>query len=197
MQSYKKQQGFTLIELLIALSISAVIAIASYQSIESMVNVKTSVSEHSEKIEKIQRVLWWMEQDIIQMAPRPIADELGSPQPALKYRSDTGIEFTRIAQFPAQNAQHGMLRVGYELNSGTLYRITWPVLDRAPDTQPLKTSILKNVNSFELALLDNNQQWNQAWPNQDSAINVLPRAVRITIEHEEYGKISRLFMGVG
>lgn len=58
------QQGFTLIELLVALSISAVIAVLSYQSIDSVVRVQSSFFEHNDRMTAIQRTVWWLEQDM-------------------------------------------------------------------------------------------------------------------------------------
>ncbi|WP_321325766.1 type II secretion system minor pseudopilin GspJ [Thiomicrorhabdus sp.] len=192
-----KQGGFTLIELLVALGVSAVIAVLSYQSIDSMVNVKTSVEEHSNQAEKLQRAMWWMEQDFVQLVPRPVEDELGSKIAAFKYRDDTGVELSRNAQFATPNANGGLLRVGYILENKVLYRLTWPVMDRAPDTKPKKVVLLKDVTGFDIELLSANNHWVQSWPASSQALSALPRAIKVTIEHKTLGKLSRLFLGVG
>lgn len=193
---YHAQKGFTLIELLIALGVSAVIAVLAYQSINSMVNVKSSVEQHGAENEKMQRAMWWMEQDFIQLAPRPIQDELGSAQAAFQYRQDTGVEFTRIAQYVTPNASGGLLRVGYRLDNGNLYRLTWPVLDRAQDTKPTKVKLLSNIVRFDIELLTANKAWVKEWPAENEALTTLPAISRVTIEHKTFGTITRLFMGV-
>ncbi|BCN94324.1 type II secretion system protein J [Thiomicrorhabdus immobilis] len=192
----KLQQGFTLIELLVALGVSAVIAVLAYQSIDSMVNVKTTVEQHSKQNENLQRAIWWMEQDFIQIVPRAIQDELGSRQAAFKYREDIGIEFTRIAQFPTPNASGGLLRVGYQLQDGILYRLTWPVLDRAQDTKPKKVELLTDIEGFDIELLTSSNEWVKDWPRANLGLTDLPRASRVTIKHKTLGTITRLFMGI-
>lgn len=192
----KAQQGFTLIELLVALGVSAVIAVLAYQSINSMVNVKASVEQHSTENEKLQRALWWMEQDFIQLAPRSIQDELGSPQAAFKYRQDIGVEFTRIAQYATPNASGGLLRVAYQLDNGDLYRLSWPVLDRAQDTKPTKVELLSDIKRFDVELLTAKKAWVKDWPRANQGLTDLPRISLITIEHKTFGTITRLFMGV-
>ncbi len=191
-----RQSGFTLIELLVALGVSAVIAVLAYQTINSMVDVKTSVDEHSLKTEKLQRSIWRMQQDLVQLAPRPVQDELGSELPAFQYREDTGLEFTRIAQFPTADASGGLIRVGYQLLNGDLYRLTWPVLDRAQDTQVNRVKLFENVTRFEIALLDDSHSWQSSWPLPNQSSAALPKLTRVTIDSEEYGTITRLFMGV-
>lgn len=192
-----KQGGFTLIELLVALGVSAVIAVLSYQAIDSMVNVKTSVEEHATQTEKLQRAMWWMEQDFIQLVPRPVEDELGSKIAAFKYRDDTGVEFSRNAQFATPNSNGGLLRVGYILENKVLYRLTWSVMDRAPDSKFKKVALLKDVTGFDIELLNANNQWVRSWPVSNQALNALPRAIKVTIAHKKLGTLSRLFLGVG
>jgi general secretion pathway protein J len=191
----KLQQGFTLIELLVALGVSAVIAVLAYQSINNMVNVKTTVDQHIDQTEKWQRTVWRIQQDLVQMAPRSIQDQLGSALPAFQYREDTGLEFTSIAQYPTLNANGGLVRVGYQLEDNTLFRLTWQVLDRAQDTEVQKVALLKGVNQFEVALLNKDNKWLQNWPAAGQDSDMLPRATRVNIEHQEFGTISRIFMG--
>ncbi|WP_040727431.1 type II secretion system minor pseudopilin GspJ [Thiomicrorhabdus sp. Kp2] len=192
----KQQQGFTLIELLVALGVSAVIAVLAYQSIDSMVNVKANVEEHASQTEILQRAVWWMEQDFIQLTPRPIQDELGSDLPAFQYRADTGIELSRIAQFPTPNSNGGLQRVGYVLDNSVLYRLTWPVMDRAPDTKPKKVVLLEDVSKLDVELLNASDKWVDSWPAPTQTLDELPKATRIVIEHKTLGTLSRLYMGV-
>ena len=190
------QAGFTLIELLIALSVSAVIAVLSYQAINSMVNVKSSVNSHAQESEQLQRIMWRMQQDLTQLAPRAVLDQLGSVIPAFQYREDTGLEFTRIAQFPTADATAGLLRVGYVLENETLYRLTWNVLDRAQDTEPKRVKLFDDVRRFEVAMLDSSNKWQTNWPMVPEFKTALPKVTQITIESEQFGTINRWFMGV-
>lgn len=189
------QSGFTLIELLIALAISAVIAVLGYQAVSSVVSVQTRTEAHAAKMEQLQRAVWWMEQDLIQLAPRTIQDGLGAVLPALQYRGDLGLEFTRIAEFPTPYGMGGLLRVAYQLDDGVLYRLVWPVLDRAPDTQPTRLPVLEGVQAFEVRLLNAQNEYVTNWPGEQQRLTDLPKLTEVRLEIEGMGEMTRLFMG--
>ena len=193
----KNQLGFTLIELLIALSVSAVISVLAYQAVSGALSLQTRTQAHASQMETLQRAMWWMEQDFIQLAPRTIGDGLGSVLPAFEYREDLGVEFTRIAEFPTPYGSGGLMRVAYQLDDGVLYRFVWPVLDRTPDTQPSRVAILQGVEAFEIRLMNNQNQYVQNWPSEDQARIALPKLTEVRIVLENRGEITRLFMGSG
>ncbi|MBN2865072.1 MAG: type II secretion system minor pseudopilin GspJ [Thiotrichales bacterium] len=194
-QRQQAQRGFTLIELLIALSISSVISVIAYQTVSSVVQVQTRTEAHTEQMETLQRAMWWMEQDFIQLAPRSIQDGLGSVLPAFQYREDLGVELTRIAEFPTPYGSGGLIRVAYQLEDETLYRLVWPVVDRAPDTQPTRTPILTGVERFEIRLMNMQDQFVNIWPNESQALSALPKLTEVRLQLAEMGEITRLFMG--
>ncbi|WP_373019689.1 type II secretion system minor pseudopilin GspJ [Thiomicrorhabdus sp.] len=193
--STSRQAGFTLIELLIALTISAVIAVLAYQTVSSVVTVQERTEDHAAKMEQLQRAIWWMEQDFIQLAPRTIQDGLGGVLPAFQYRRDLGVELTRIAEFPTPYGMGGLLRVAYRLEDGVLYRLVWPVLDRAPDTQPTKLPVLDHVERFEIRLLNANNEYVRSWPSEQQTLTALPRLTEVSLEIDGMGEMTRLFMG--
>lgn len=192
----KRQQGFTLIELLVALGVSAVIVVLAYQSISNLVNVKEVVAEHSQESQQLQKVIWTLQQDLTQMVGRSVQDELGQAIPALQYREDIGLELTRIAQYPTPNATGGLLRVAYQVDNGILYRLSWPVLDRAQDSEAKRVKLLTKVNEFNIRLLDSNNSWRTSWPQQAQALRELPVATEVSFTSAEHGEVKRLFMGV-
>lgn len=190
------QQGFTLIELLVALSISAVIAVLSYQSIDSVVRVQSSFFEHNDRMAAIQRTVWWLEQDVVQMAPRSVQDELGGRLPAFQYREDLGLELTRLAEFPTPFANAGLMRVGYYLDGEKLYRKVWPAVDRAADSEPVKLLLLGSVSRFSVRMLNQQNQWLENWPSIEDSITSLPNLVEVVIELKDKGTLTKLIKGV-
>ncbi|MDA3807480.1 MAG: type II secretion system minor pseudopilin GspJ [Thiomicrorhabdus sp.] len=190
------QRGFTLIELLVALSISGVIAVLSYQSIDSVVRVQSSFFEHNDRMTAIQRTVWWLEQDVTQMVPRSIQDELGGRVPAFQYREDLGLELTRLAEFPTPFANAGLMRVGYYLEAEKLYRKVWPVVDRAADSEPVKLLLLDSVRRFSLRVLNQQTQWVDAWPDTEGSVTSLPKLVEVVIELKDKGTLTKLIKGV-
>ncbi len=192
-----RQQGFTLIELLIAMTVAAVIAALSYQAVDQVVTTKQSSEENIERFQQVQRAIWWLEQDLTQLAPRAIKDGYGELLPAYQYTTGFGVEFTRIAVYPSPYGISGLVRVGYQLEGDVLYRVIWPVVDRAPDTQPIRLPVLDKVSFFEIRQLNNQNLWQLVWPDeQEQQITDLPVLTEVRIELEDLGEIRRLFPGV-
>ena len=190
------QQGFTLIELMVALSISAVIAVLSYQSIDSVVRVQSSFFEHNDRMTAIQRSVWWLEQDVVQMVPRSVQDELGGRLPAFQYRDDLGLELTRLAEFQTPFANAGLMRVGYYLDGEQFYRKVWPVVDRAADSEPVKLLLLDSVSRFSIRMLNQQNQWVENWPSTVDSLTGLPILVEVIIELKDKGTLTKLIKGV-
>lgn len=195
-QSIHRQRGFTLIELLIALSVSAVIAVVAYQTVSSVVTLQTRTEAHVDEMDQLQRAMWWMEQDFIQLAPRTVQDGLGGALPAFQYREDLGVEFSRLAEFVTPYGRGGVIRVAYQWQDETLYRLVWPVLDRAPDTQPTRLPILQGVEGFELRLMNTQDAYVESWPSDEQLLTALPKLTEVRLKLKGLGEITRLFMGV-
>jgi general secretion pathway protein J len=197
-----KQRGFTLIELLIAMAITAVLSVMAYQAIDSVVTTQTVVSAKQKQNLALQRAIWWLEQDVIQMAPRAVEDGLGAKQPALSYRQDLGFEMTRFSAGMTPLSASGLLRVGYVLEDRQLKRLIWPSVDRVSGMVPKKITLLDQVSQIQFRFLDQRNQWQQVWPKLSSDINegadliVLPKLVELTLNVEGVGVITRLLRGV-
>jgi general secretion pathway protein J len=200
-----RQRGFTLIEIIIAMAVFAVLSLITYGTLTSAMNVSNRTSVVSERLGDIQRIMMLMERDLIQMAPRPIVDELGNLQRAFVITEvpERSMEFTRGGyQNPARLQRSMLKRVAYELRDNKLYRKTWQVLDRATQTEPeFEESLLEDVMEFEVNVYV--EEWSEDWPPQMAGSTselppeALPRAVRVTMEIEDYGRFSISVPGAG
>ncbi|MDX1345652.1 MAG: type II secretion system minor pseudopilin GspJ [Sedimenticolaceae bacterium] len=198
-------RGFTLVEILIAMAIFTVISVITYTTLTSAINVSNHTSDVAKRLADIQRVLMLMERDLVQMAPRPVIDEYGEEQPAFLITdlSTEGFEFTRGGyQNPARLNRSLLKRVAYEIRNDELYRKTWQVLNRATQTEPeFEESLMKGVTRFEINAYD--EKWVEKWPpersdnQQEAGPDLLPRAVRIFMEVEDYGRFTVMIPGVG
>lgn len=189
------QSGFTVIELLVAMSISAIIAVLAYQSIAQVTQVTTRMDAKTADFAALQRAVWWMEQDFSQLTPRTVQDELGTNLPA--YLVQPGrLEMTRIALYPSPYGISGLVRVGYQVEDKHLYRLVWPVLDRAPNTEPQKIDILSGVTQFEIRQLNAAKTWQNNWPEEGQSALELPGLVEIRFNYEGFGEVRRLILGV-
>src|SRR6185312_16280855 len=70
-------RGFTLIELLVALFISALMFAMGYGAINQALQNRGSIRQHQEKLVALETTMQIMEQDFVQLAPRPVRQPVG------------------------------------------------------------------------------------------------------------------------
>jgi len=96
MRASPVMKGFTLLEVLIAVSITAMIGVASTQLLSNVIDSKQASEVRSEQLVSLQRFNMVVSRDIEQLINRSIRDEYGDKQASLLLDSgDFPIEFTR------------------------------------------------------------------------------------------------------
>jgi len=184
----RQQQGFTLIELMVATAISAVIAVLAYQSVSQVTTLKSQVMTQQQRLTELQRTHWQLQQDFMQMVPRPITDAMGTLLPAVVLQAGEEVSLSRLAEtsIPDLGQKTGLLRVDYRLEAGKLYRWVWPVLDRSPDSQPQKILLLTGVEDFKVQFFDAKQTPQTIWPPLSDAtalgLRALPLGVSVQLK---------------
>jgi general secretion pathway protein J len=160
-----------------------------------------------------------MEQDFVQVAPRPVRQAVGDEpaQPALAggalgtqaalSSSTTGappiVAFTRAGWANPKGLQRtGLQRVAYFLENGTLRREHWSVLDPTLASSTTRRELLTHVKAVTIRYMDVNHQWQEQWPpatnttlvNQalEATLRERPLAVEITLDTEDWGKVVRI-----
>lgn len=194
-------QGFTLLELLIAITIFAIIATFVYAGLNVVLDTKQQTEQHLERLSKLQLGLHLLQRDIEQAVNRPVRDQYGDSQSALKSGglSELLLELTRGGYAnPLKQSRSTLQRVGYQLEDDSLYRVIWPTLDRASESEPRRQRLFNEVESVEIVFYDQEMKKRNEWPYSQSGANsepspTLPKAVEIVIEFEKWGKIRRLF----
>ena len=192
-----KRQGFTLIELLVVLMIIAVMATASYEMLGTSMRLESRTQKHGQGLEQITRALHWLQQDAEQYIERPVRDELGEFEPSL-WLTHGRLSLTRLGWAnPLQEQRASVQRVTYQLVDGSLQRLSWRVLDRAQDSEPLRQTLMESVQGLEFALLSNSG-WHEQWPVPLSLLpgasnDGFPVALRIRLTSTQFGTIERLF----
>jgi len=142
-----------------------------------------------------------LEDDLSQARERSVRDVIGFTQPAFRGQpTDTraiaapSMEFTRggVLTFSA-GARSDLQRVAYRLVDGTLKRLTWPVLDQGPQTVPLETPLLNNVEEFRVRFYAPAGAWLDLWPAEGIG-ETLPRGVEVKVTLKGRGEFTRLFL---
>jgi general secretion pathway protein J len=218
----RRPRGFTLIELLVALFIAAVMFAIGYGAIRQALTSHESLKDKQANLLELQNAVRVMEQDFVQLAPRPVRQPVGNEpaQPAIAggapgtqsalnsaTSSTSGappiVAFTRAGWANPRGLQRtGLQRVAYFLENGTLRRENWSVLDPTLASTTTRRDLLTHVKAVTLRYLDVSHQWQEQWPPatnttligqfQEQMLRQRPLAVEITLDTEDWGRIVRI-----
>jgi general secretion pathway protein J len=206
--------GFTLLELLVAMFIAAVIFAMGYGAINQAVKSRVELQEQQAKLLELQTAVRTIEQDLVQLAPRPIREPVGTTanfQPALISSTTTQplLALTRAGWTNPTGLQRPALqRVAYYFENGTLRREYWTVLDPTQSSIPVRRDLLTHLKSVSLRFLDRGtgqitaqggtaQNWQPQWPPVMNNVGqnnnrYRPIAIEVTLETEDWGKVVRV-----
>lgn len=200
MRPQRRSGGFTLFELMVAIAIFAVLGVMTWSAMGSMVRQQQQASGAMERFREVQRGMTMLTRDLEQIRPRPVRGAShGDMRPALQGGDylEMPLELTRGGvRNPLSLPRPSLQRVGYRLEGGVLTRYSWPILDRAPDTQAITLPLLEDVTAFNMRFLGPEGEWQDIWPPASAGMNadpfLMPRAVEILIETEDWGQLRRL-----
>lgn len=191
--------GFTLLELLVAIGIFAIFSSLAYASLLRMLDTRDRLDREREFWRELALASARLEDDLATARPRSVRDVYGNPLPALRGRpvdpralGEPSLEFTRGGRpLLGADRRSDLQRVGYRLQDGTLWRLAWPDLDRAPASQPLATPLLEQVSELRLRFYAPGGGWVDQWP-PDGQPRMLPAAVELTFTLEGRGQFTRI-----
>jgi general secretion pathway protein J len=187
--------GFTLIELLVALVVFAALAAAAYGGLDQIARTRAALAAQQDRFAAIARTVSMLERDLRQAVDRSVTGNNGSTLPALIGNPDT-IELSRLGfANPLAEPRSNIERVVYALDSGTLQRGRYAVLDRAPDSAPATRMLVDHVGEFHLRYFDRvSNAWSDVWPLQGVGAMTasLPRAVEFRIVFADLDEIRRV-----
>ncbi len=190
--------GFTLLELLVAMFIAALIFAMGYGAINQGVKSRVELQEQQAKLLELQNAVRVIEQDFVQLAPRPVRQPVGNDYyPALMSSTTTQpfVALTRNGWSNPSGIQRPALqRVAYFFENGTLRRDYWTVLDPTQSSKPVQRELLTHLKAVQIRFYSQGQTWGTQWPlsTRQQDYEARPVAVEITLDTENWGKIVRI-----
>ncbi len=213
MRAVRGSAGFTLVEVLIALAITAFISAIAYSSLSSALAAVESIRVTAQRTYEVDRAWMIISRDLGQFVARPVRDEFGEVEPAMMGGAAARfpLSFTRTGWHnPVGNQRSNLQRINYRLEDGALWRDSYPVLDRAPDSAPRQVRLLEDVEVLELVFLGSLNEaepassgialdtrgWQGSWVSDTSAPNselAPPVAREFRLQLEDLGEMRRIY----
>ena len=213
MRAVRGSAGFTLVEVLIALAITAFISAIAYSSLSSALAAVESIRVTAQRTYEVDRAWMIISRDLGQFVARPVRDEFGEVEPAMMGGAAARfpLSFTRTGWHnPVGNQRSNLQRVNYRLEDGALWRDSYPVLDRAPDSAPRQVRLLEDVEVLELVFLGaltevestgsgielDTRGWQGSWVSDTSAPNTElapPVALEFRLQLGDLGEMRRIY----
>ncbi|NKF23140.1 type II secretion system minor pseudopilin GspJ [Solimonas marina] len=196
-----RQRGFTLLEIIIVVAIFAIFAVLAYGGLDSVLQTRTRVEAAQQRLAEVQKAYVRLRDDFQQVRDRPVRDNYGDTEPGFEGADNAAVEFTRGGwPNPLYLPRASLQRVSYRLEDGALHRLSWRILDRAQDTQPVDLVLLTGVTDLQWRFMDQQRQWQTRWPSlntattQSQAVSVPPPlGIEISLTTKDYGKLRFLF----
>lgn len=167
----RKQLGLTLLELLIAVAVFAIFSVMAYGSLTRLLDTREQVEAERAFWRQVAAAFVRIQRDFSLARNRPVRDTDGTVRLAFRGQpydpralAESSVEFTRGGVLVPDNVTADLQRVGYQLIDGDLARVTWPVLDRGPVTEPERVPLLRDVEEFEVRFLQPDGGWVDYWP---------------------------------
>lgn len=184
-----RARGFTLLELLIAMAIFAIMAGMAYGGLKTVIDTRLATQVKAARLRQLQQALYLLNEDLQQAVQRPVRDELGGGEEAL--RGGNGQEMLSLTRAVPELGPGGeanrLRRVSYRFESGKLYRLVWNSLDRTQQSRPLRKRIL-DADAMQIRFFGGD--WTTSWPVSGQA---LPNAVEVVFGLSGMGEIRRGF----
>jgi general secretion pathway protein J len=153
-----------------------------------------------DRVKAIQKTVRVISEDIFQLTPRPVREELGNGFSAAlttDFQSLYAVEMTRAGWGnPVTLPRPTLQRVAYRIEENELVRYHWNVLDRTLANEPIAVVLLDEVESLTLRFLQTDGEWVEQWPPQNApgpaGMRQRPRAIEMILSLSAEGEISRL-----
>ena len=203
--------GLTLIELLVAVAIFGVLSVTAYAGLNRLLDQRLQLEHERAFWRDLSLAFIRLGDDVSHARNRAVRDNAGLENlPALRGQpTDTralgepALELTRGGE-PVYGAavRSDLRRIAWRLRDGRLERLTWPVLDRGPVTEPIVSTVLTGVETFELRFYGaGGGATSTRWPAPGTAgalsgttAGSLPRAIEVDLTVTGRPRIMRLFL---
>lgn len=180
----KRHLGFTLVELLVSIAIFAILSALGWKIFDYLIKIKDRNQVYEQQLFELQDAYQLLLRDSLQIIPTT-ANINGQLKPALSLSENT-LQFSKGGvSDPLKEglAPYERIEYRYVPSEKILYRLKYKNLNIVSSEQPVSSTVLKNVDQFQVVVL--NPQPLTQWPdpavdlNQSQNLKILPRGMKV------------------
>lgn len=176
------QKGFTLVEILVSLLVLSVLGVILAGGVQQISAWQQRLLTDMREASAYLRFQSLLMNDLLQVAPRPVTDAYGGRLPPCQSLSSSGFECSR---FDILVGSSGVVRIGYAVQDEALWRWHWSVLDRVPESQPIRQKILDHIDEMIVRWQDKQGNWLMQWPPAGVNDSIqLPLQIEIALQYK-------------
>lgn len=182
----KRHLGFTLIELLVSIAIFAILSALGWKIFDYLIKIKDRNQTYEQQLFELQDAYQLLLRDSLQIIPNT-ANINGQLRPALSL-SENILQFSKGGvSDPLKEGLAPYERIEYRYvdSEKVVYRLKYKNLNVVSSEQPVSSVVLKNVDQFQIAVL--NPQLSTRWPDpqidltQSQNLRILPRGLKVNL----------------
>ena len=182
----KRHLGFTLIELLVSIAIFAILSALGWKIFDYLIKIKDRNQVYEQQLFELQDAYQLLLRDSLQIIPNT-ANINGQLKPALSLSENT-LQFSKGGvSDPLKEglAPYERIEYRYVASEKVVYRLKYKNLNVVSSEQPVSSVALKNVDQFQIAVL--NPQLSTQWPGpqidltQSQNLRILPRGLKVNL----------------
>lgn len=182
----KRHLGFTLIEVLVSIAIFAILSALGWKIFDYLIKIKDRNQVYEQQLFELQDAYQLLLRDSLQIIPNT-ANINGQLRPALSL-SENILQFSRGGvSDPLKEglAPYERIEYRYVASEKVVYRLKYKNLNVVSSEQPVSSVVLKNVDQFQIAVL--NPQLSTQWPDpqidltQSQNLRILPRGLKVNL----------------
>lgn len=182
----KRHLGFTLIELLVSIAIFAILSALGWKIFDYLIKIKDRNQVYEQQLFELQDAYQLLLRDSLQIIPNT-ANINGQLRPALSL-SENILQFSKGGvSDPLKEglAPYERIEYRYVASEKVVYRLKYKNLNAVSSEQPVSSVVLKNVDQFQIAVL--NPQLLTQWPDpqidltQSQNLRILPRGLKVNL----------------
>ncbi len=204
----RKALGLTLIEVMVAIAIFAVLGVLSYRAVSSMIAARDRMEAEYARWRQIARVMQLIDNDLTQLAPRPTGGTVQVQDALTLMRGGTQTQLMLVRH---DGSNGGVETHTWHVDDGTLFltrqreATTTQNKDKSADAGNANAStsadtstarndaMLDRVKALNWRFVTSDGKETDTWPPGANLNGLLPAAIKMELELDDVGKVTRLF----